>query len=53
VDGTGIQRITDSKLARALRDKVNDFNAQTARRVVVLTLAYVIIPELFAMTGLF
>lgn len=47
VDGTGLQKIRDPALAARLRDKVNAFNAQTAKVVGIATLLFVLLPELF------
>ena len=40
VTGNGMEKIADAKLARALLDKVNDFNVKTGLKGVALTLAF-------------
>lgn len=44
VDGSGLREIEDASLARAIREKVNDFNLKSAIAVAVITALYVALP---------
>ena len=44
MDGTGLQEIEDQGVAKAIRDKVNAFNATAAVVVALLTAAYCALP---------
>ncbi len=46
VDGSGIQKIDEPGLASAIRQRVNEFNLQSTAVCVLLTLAFVLVPEL-------
>ncbi len=44
VDGSGVRDIEDASLKRAIRDKVNAFNAKSAVAVGVITVMYAALP---------
>jgi len=44
VDGTGIQKIADDDVARALNDKVNAFNSKVATRTIPPALIFCFFP---------
>ncbi len=44
VDGSGVREIEDASVKRAIRDKVNAFNAKSAVAVAVITAMYAALP---------
>ncbi len=50
VDGSGIQKIEEPDLASAIRQRVNEFNLQSTAVCALLTLAFVLVPELLRAT---
>lgn len=44
MDGTGLQTIEDKSIAQRIRDKVNDFNRNTAIIVFAATAYYMVLP---------
>jgi hypothetical protein len=44
VDGSGVRKIEDASVRRAIRDRVNAFNAKSAVAVGVITAMYAALP---------